>query len=419
LGLAYLSRGPVEEAGKAFRQVAVANQATSFVLFRVLAAVGEGCAHRMAGTLDGALAAFDQAGRWSTEHAHPSLLDGSLYTGMADILRERNQLDAALDQVTKGLRLSAELGAASADRWIEWHVCDLLVLARIKLAQDDPAGALTVVHEARDRLKGLGVISFAAILAAFEAQIQVAQGDLDPAVRWLRSTEAPDDPPRFGLTPQFFIYAVEHLQIAPVQVLLAQGRASGDLALVHRALVLLDQLRERAERTGMVWLHGKSLALQALAHQLLGEPASTLAALDQALALAQPGGHARLFIDEGLPMADLLRRLSGRCSAPDHLAAILAAGRPRGLHASIAGEDSPPDDAPTLTEHRSPLTEPVTERELEVLRLVAAGQSNPEIARTLYVEVNTIKTHVKSLYDKLGVHSRVQAAQRAQELGLL
>ena len=115
---------------------------------------------------------------------------GSLYTGLADILRERNALDAALDRATRGISLATDLGAVRAERWIEWHVCDLLVLARIKQAQGDLDGALTLVHEAQDKLKGFGAISFAALLAAFEAQLHQAQGDLDSAVQWLRSVQA-------------------------------------------------------------------------------------------------------------------------------------------------------------------------------------------------------------------------------------
>ena len=113
-------------------------------------------------------------------------------------------------------------------------------------------------------------------------------------------------------------------------------------------------------------------------------------------------------------MAALLRRLSTPRTASDHAAALLAAleGHPQ----RDTQKAKPAHGGESL---RLPLTEPLTERELDVLRLLAAGRSNPEIARILYVEVNTVKTHVKSLFGKLGVHSRVQAAQRAQELGLI
>jgi LuxR family maltose regulon positive regulatory protein len=414
LGLAFLSQGAANEAAEAFRHVAVVNRATSYPLFMVLAFVGEACARRAAGALGPALATYEQAIAWSAEHPHPPLLVGSLYTGLADILRERNELDVALDRATHGISLATALGAVRAERWIEWHVCDLLVLARIKQAQGDLSGALTLVHEAQDKLKGFGAISFAAILAAFEAQLHLAQGDLDSAVQWLRSAEVHEAPPRFGLTPQFFVYAYEHLEIAPIQVLIAQGSASRDSVPVRRALTLLGRLREKTERSDLAWRRVKTLALQALAHYILGEAAPALAALEPALALAEPEGYVRVFVDEGRPMAALLRQGHAHGMLPHVMATLLAAfdGQEPGSTAQ------PTVRAPTSAGGPS-VAEPLTERERDVLRLLAAGRSNPEIARILYVEVNTVKTHVKSLFGKLGVHSRVQAAQRAQELGLL
>jgi LuxR family maltose regulon positive regulatory protein len=414
LGLAFLSQDAVNEAAEAFRHVAVVNRATNYPLFMVLAFVGEACARRAAGALGPARATYEQAIAWSAEHPHPPLLVGSLYTGLADILRERNELEVALDRATHGISLSADLGAVRAERWIEWHVCDLLVLARIKQAQGDLGGALSVVHEAQDKLKGFGAISFAALLAAFEAQLHLAQGDLDSAVQWLRSVETHEPPSRFGLTPQFFVYAHEHLQIARTQVLIAQGRAARDLAPARRALTLLDRLREKTERSDLAWLQIKTLALQALAYDVLGETAPALVALKQAVALAEPEGYVRVFVDEGRSMAALLRQGQAHGMLPHVMATLLAALDGQGPGSTAQPSVRAPSSAGGPT-----IPEPLTERERDVLRLLAAGRSNPEIARILYVELNTVKTHVKSLYGKLGVHSRVQATQRAQELGLI
>jgi LuxR family maltose regulon positive regulatory protein len=410
LGLASLSQGAASEAAEAFRNVATINRATNYALFNMLATVGEACAHRLVGDLDRARATYEQAMVWSRDHAHPSLLAGSLDTGLADLLREGNQLDDALDRAMAGLRLSAALGALPAERWIEWHVCDLLILARIKQARSDLDGALAVVQEAQNKLAGFGAGSFTALLAAFEAQVHVARGDLAAAVQWLRSAGAHGAPPKFGLTPQVFVCTHEHLEIAPIQVLLAQGRAASDPEPVRRALVLLDQQRDKAARAGLTWLHCKALALQALAYELLGETALALGALDPALALAQPAGYIRLFVDEGPPMAGLLRRLPPHTTAPDHVEAVLAAWPAHAV--ATPGRHAGQTAAPSLME-------PLTGRERDVLRLLAAGRSNPEMARMLYVEVNTVKTHLKRLYGKLGVHGRVQAAQRARDLGLL
>jgi LuxR family maltose regulon positive regulatory protein len=313
------------------------------------------------------------------------------------------------------------LGAARAERWIEWHICNLLILARIKQARGDLEGALVLVREAQEQLTGSGAISVAAILAAFEAQLHLTRGDLDSAIRWLRSAETQQEAPLFGLTPQVSVYASEHLDIAPIQVLIAQGRASRDPAPVHRALVLLEQLQGRATRSGLTWLQVKTRLLQALASVVLGEPAPALVAVEQALALAEPERYVRAFADEGPPMAALLRRLGARGSGSPFISTVLEAleahgsgGHPGGTR-SMAGRSvlapSSPSDAP--------VAEPLTDRERDVLRLLAVGQSTPEIARALYLEVNTVRTHVKHLYGKLGVHSRDQAVWRARELTLL
>jgi LuxR family maltose regulon positive regulatory protein len=315
LGLACLSQGAARTAAQAFGDVAIANRATSFALFMVLAAVGEACAHRMAGALDLAQVTYDQAVRWSAEHSHASLLAGSLYTGLADILRERNELEAALECATQGITLERALGAEEAERWIEWHICNLLILARIKQAQGDLEGALTLVREAQEQLAGLDAVSFCAILAAFEAQLHLAQGDLAAAVRWLRRTQAHEPPTSFGLTPQYFVYAAEHLTIAPIQVLIAQGRASCDPTPVRRALALLDQLQDKTvgrDEGDLSWLRVKSLALRALAYQTLGEMAPAREAIERALALAEPEGYVRIFVDEGPAMDELLRQMGIR-----------------------------------------------------------------------------------------------------------
>jgi LuxR family maltose regulon positive regulatory protein len=298
-GLAHLSQGAASRASATFRDVAAANRAPYQAVLPFLAAVGEACAHRMAGNLDLARSTYERAIPWSEEYSQTSLLAGSLYTGLADVLRERNELDAALKRATQGMNMMSEPGAAGAERWIEWQVCNLLVLARIKQAQGDLDGALADVHQMQEQLEGSSATSVAAILAAFEAQLHLVKGDVESAVRWLRSTEAPQAPLRFGPTPQVVVYLTEHLEIAPIQVLIAQGRTSRDPTPVRRALALLDRLQTKAERSDLVWLQAKTLVLRSLARQALGEKSAALSALDEALVLAEPGRHMRLFLDEG------------------------------------------------------------------------------------------------------------------------
>jgi LuxR family maltose regulon positive regulatory protein len=135
-----------------------------------------------------------------------------------------------------------------------------------------------------------------------------------------------------------------------------------------------------------------------------------MTALARALSLAEPGGFRRIFLDEGEPMAGLLRQAAKRGVAPTYVAKLLAAFE----------ELAPPGvEAQPSHPHAQPLIEPLSERELDVLRLLAAGMSNPEIADALYIAVSTVRSHCKNIYSKLNVHKRWDAVQRGQELGLI
>ncbi|MFN2227598.1 MAG: LuxR C-terminal-related transcriptional regulator, partial [Anaerolineae bacterium] len=156
---------------------------------------------------------------------------------------------------------------------------------------------------------------------------------------------------------------------------------------------------------------------RALAFQQQEQHDQAIEALAEALALAEPGGHLRTFLDEGQPMARLLHRAASRGVALEYAGRLLAAFG-QGLFVA------PQSFAPESTVAEAPqaahsFVEPLSDRELEVLRLLAAGLSNPEIADELVVAVSTVRSHCKNIYGKLGVHSRWDAVQRGQVLGLL
>jgi LuxR family maltose regulon positive regulatory protein len=193
------------------------------------------------------------------------------------------------------------------------------------------------------------------------------------------------------------------------RVLIAQREYQG-------ALALLSRLIETEDARGWTGRVIEPLALQAVALHAQGEASAALVALERALVLAEPEGYIRTFVDEGQQMAALLREALARGIAPAYVEHLLAAFRPPDTE--IQGDGA----AGSVPSHRltaSMLTEPVTARELEVLRLLAAGASNAEMARDLVVEQSTIKTHLINLYGKLGVHSRTQAVARARALHLL
>jgi len=169
------------------------------------------------------------------------------------------------------------------------------------------------------------------------------------------------------------------------------------LSLLERLLVIVEAL-------GQTGLALNVLLLQSLAHEQKGDTPRALTALTRALILGQSGGYVRVFLDEGAPMAKLLRYAGSHGVAPKYVAGLLP---------QFEREISPTPAA------QQPLIEPLTERELQVLHLLADGLSNQTIADQLVVALGTVKAHTASLFRKLDVTSRTQAAARARELGLL
>ena len=229
----------------------------------------------------------------------------------------------------------------------------------------------------------------AGVLAGLQVRLWVAHGDLAPASAWLRS---------LVLGPAASIdLALEARYLAAVRALLAldqPGKALEPLALVMAA----------AEANGRIGRLIEILVLQALAFQAQDDMKRSLAALGQALTLAEAEGYVRTFVDHGQPAARLLRRAVVEGIVPRYAGRLLAALEKDRQQASPAAQI---------------LVEPLTEREMEVLRLVAAGLSNPEIARELVIAVSTVKSHINHIYGKLGVKNRMLAIDRARAVGLL
>jgi LuxR family maltose regulon positive regulatory protein len=202
-----------------------------------------------------------------------------------------------------------------------------------------------------------------------------------------------------------------HLTLA--RVLLAQNR-------LDEAVRLLTRLRSAAEAAGRMGRVIEILAVLALALQARGETGQALAVLEQALALAEPEGYVRVFVDEGEAMREVIRqwgleiRRQKRNGGEAKLNRLL-------VYADklLAAFPDRTPQSPTSTPQSLPLLEPLSEREIEILRFIAAGMSNQEIAQRLVVALSTIQWHIKNVYGKLNVHSRTQAVARARELGLL
>jgi LuxR family maltose regulon positive regulatory protein len=219
-----------------------------------------------------------------------------------------------------------------------------------------------------------------------------------------------------------FLYQMPEVAATQVLVLLRQGNleAAADLAKQHKlplgqaqvhlaqgdassALAVLEPFRQQMDIQGWQDERLKALVLQAVALQIQGEKDEALQVLADALALAEPGGLVRVFVDQGLPMSELLQEAAKHGIAPKYVGQLQAA----------FGKT---EDRATSTQL---LTEPLSERELEVLELLGTELNGPEIARELVVSLNTMRTHTKNIYSKLGVNSRRAAVRRAEELDLL
>jgi len=353
--------------------------------------------HALQGRLHRARGVFAEAERL------PGLLAWGVPTycfGLGELLREWNDLDGADAAVARaiGLDIEAHVEAGVA---VEGYV----TLARIRQARGDAGGAM----DALDRLVRLArrrdfPETIIARAAAARARLWLMQGNLPAAIRWAETSGFGEGDPAS--------YAREFELLVLARVRTAQRRP-GVLEILNR---LLADAEDRA-RTGSAI---EILIVRALAHQALGEMPESLQDLARALALGEPEGYVRAFVDEGAPMATALRRARTRGVAPEYAARLLDA-----FVASPVGQGrTEPAVPPRLLEgavldgHMSPLVEPLTAREREIVRLIAAGASNREIAERLFVAMATVKTHIASIFGKLGVKSRTQAAAKAKALDL-
>ena len=314
--------------------------------------------------------------------------------GLAEIAYQRDELDLALRHATEGIALCRQFVHTTplAD--------GLATLAMIRQATGDPAGALEAITEAVQTSPGPpGMLN---PVPAQRARLLLAQGDVDGAARWTKENGlGADDEPRSPSEPG-------HLVLA--RLLLSQGQPG-------QALALLDRLYAAAvtqDRTGSVIEAG---ALRALALAAMGEDAGAVTGLAGTLTLACPRGYVRVFADEGQPMAALLGQLiaSQRVGHVAEIPLACLARLQRAFNAAHAMPGPRPDTAAVVPG----IVEPLTSRELEVLRMLAAGRSNQAIAGQFVVTLDTVKKHVSHVLSKLGAANRTEAVSRARELGLI
>jgi LuxR family maltose regulon positive regulatory protein len=319
-----------------------------------------------------------------------------MHVGMSELCCERNDLAAARQHLAACVELGEHAGLPQ-NRY-RFRVASAL----LRQAEGDLDGAVDLLDEA-ERLYVSDMFPDVRPVAAIRARVWVAQGRVDRALAWAHEGGlSPGDEPA---------YLREYEHITLCRALLAQHAVVGDERCLSDATRLLERLLQAAQdgaRTGSVL---EILLLRAVAHRAQGEVPLALAALARALRLAEPQGYLRSFVDSGPVTRALLMALARQGTAPEYVRSILAAA---------AAERRGTADAADHRRIATPgLIDPLSVRELDVLRLLGSDLDGPGIARELVVSLNTVRTHTKNIYAKLGVNSRRAAIRRAMELDLL
>ena len=382
------------EPTQAFRAVeGGAEFFAGFLAMRVCYDLGD--VQRAQGNLDAALATYRHALEEAGESSQTAYT-GLAHVGLAQVLYERNELTAALDHATRGVTLCRALAFTPP------LATGLAVVARIRHAQGDAAGALEAMSEAGQAGLSPQVIPLLNPVPSQRARLLLAQGDVHAAAQWTTAAGLRPDEPDYPREPAYLVLA---------RVLLARNDPGP-------AVTLLQRLLEAAASQGRTGSIIEIQALRALALAAHGEHASALAELTEALRLARRHGYVRVLADEGAPMRALLAQLSGARPGQQHAARRIDPRYLAALLRACGQADAMPARRRAVAAAQG-LAEPLTDRELEVLRLLAAGRSNQRIARDLVVALDTVKKHVSHVLGKLGAANRTEAAARARQLGLI
>ena len=347
------------------------------------------------GCLHDAMITYERALQWATKPGAPVLQGAAdMYVGLSALHFEYNDLKTAMQH----LLTSQALGEFARLPQNPYRWC--AAMARIRVAQGDLDSALELLDQA-ERLYDGNFSPNVRPLAARKTRVWLAQGRLGEALGWAREQGLSVD------DDLSYLREYEHITLA--RVLLARWQSDPADGSISGVVGLLARLQKAAEGGGRVGSVIEILVLQAIAYHAQGDLPAALLPLQHALALAEPEGYVRMFLDEGPSMIQLLREASAREIMPDYIGKLLAA---------FEAEKQKSQDKPDLP-HGLPLIEPLSQRELEILKLIAQGLSNREIGERLYLALDTVKGHNRKIFNKLQVQSRTEAIARARELGVL
>jgi LuxR family maltose regulon positive regulatory protein len=394
LGLAHWMKADMPRAMQYLGEAAVYGQ-SSGNFFITLVAMGHlADIYVRQGRLHQAAEASRRAIRLGTEWGGGEPLPATSYAHicLAQILYQWNEVEEAIHYVNHAIELGRQ--------GVQLTIAVMAVPGLAPLTE--LMGQTTALSDALDELEGVATASRSTVMsrvtASWRARLSLARGDIGQAMQWAVERESAKFDADEGLE-----FALEFEYLTLVRLKIARGQLQGVPSL-------LERVRKRAEAEGRMGSVIEILVLLATTLRAQGRIDEAMTVLQRALALAEPEGYVRVFVDAGEPMAELLRSALKQRMMPEYVSSLL------GSFGSGAGRDG----ATTVTGSRvKPMSEPVTGRELEILGLLAAGASNKQIAEELVLVTGTVKAHLLNIYRKLDVHNRTQAVARARELNLI
>ncbi len=395
LGLASWTSGDLEAAHRSYADGMAHLQNAGYISDAVGGSLALADIRIAQGRLREAMRTYEHALQLATEQGDPVMRGtADMYVGMSELDREYDDLNAATQHLLRSKEQGEHTGFPQNP--YRWRVA----MARIREAQGDLDGALDLLQEA-ERLYVSDFSPNVRPVDALKTRVWIAQGRLGEALGWAREQglSAHDD--------LSYLREFDHISLA--RVLIAQYKSDQEERSIREATELLERLLHAAEEGGRMGRVIEILVLLTLAHEAQGDSLSALVPLERALTLAEPEGYFRIFVDEGRPMAQLLSEAAAHGIMPDYTARLLAVFE---AEAHKSADESHPPPAQSLIE-------PLSQRELEVLQLIAQGLSNREISERLFLALITVKGHNRNIFRKLQVRRRTEAVARARELGLL
>jgi LuxR family transcriptional regulator, maltose regulon positive regulatory protein len=377
LGYAYHLQGDRVAASRAYTEAIAISESIGHFIITIMATTGLGNIQREDNQLYRAAQTYRRVLQVVGDPPLPVACEAHL--GLARVFYEWNDMDAAEQHGQQSVQLARQF-----ENIVDRIVACGVFLARLKLAQGDVPGAASILAEAAQSARQHNFVHRMPDVAGAQVLTLLRQDNLAAAAQLAQTHQLP---------------------ISQARVHLAQGDPS-------TALAVLEPLRRQTDAKGWADERLEVMVLQAVAHQAHGERDEAVQLLGDALAQAEPGGFIRMFVDEGIPMARLLSEAAAHGIMPDYTSRLLAVFE---AEAQMSEDRSYPPSAPPAHS----LTEPLSQRELEVLQLIAQGLSNREISERLFLALDTVKGHNRRIYGKLLVQRRTEAVAKARALNIL